>query len=78
MLSDDLNDIGGVLNLPDCSLVNHCVDTLSLDCKLPIEAAMAVFGVPRDFENLIKATSGLTKPLFQQSRTLQVYHTRDT
>ncbi len=42
MLPDDLNDIGGVLHLSDGILVNHCANTLSLGCKLPTKAAMAV------------------------------------
>ena len=66
MLADNLNDIGGVLYLPDCILVNHCASTLSVSAaKFLQRAAMAVFWVPRDFGDRIKATSEPIKPLFR-------------
>ena len=42
VLADNLDDIGGVLYLPDGGLFNHSSSTLSLGWEIPTEAATAI------------------------------------
>ena len=73
VLADDLDDIGGGLHLPDCSLVYHCASTLSLGCKVPTEAAMAFFPIAlalTGFGAHVNGGMGPTKPVFRYFRTL--------
>ncbi len=70
VLADDLDDIGGVLHLADCSMVYHCASTLSLGCKVPTEATTALSIALKGFWAHVSGAMGSTKPVFRYSRAL--------